>query len=59
MKNTLYVMYSKDKLEFPEFVAESLDELSRMSGVKKNTLATYIGRGTGNVYRIQYEPGEL
>ena len=59
MKNTLYVIYSKDDLEFPEFVAESLDDLSRMSGIKNTTLATYISRGNENVCRIRYAPGEL
>jgi len=57
MKNTLYVMVSTDEYELPVAVAESIKELSRLTGFAQQTLFVYMGRGY-RVFKVKEETNE-
>ena len=52
MKKYLYLITTKDEFEFPVYVADSIKELSEMSGIKSRTLTMYISQGRKGYYKI-------
>lgn len=51
----LYLITTHDEYEFPLFVADSIKELSEMSGVKPQTIAQSIAQGRKGYYRVNVE----
>ena len=54
----LYLAVTRDKYRLPVAVADSLDELARMTGAKKYTIASAISRGYGIYERVEVEDEE-
>lgn len=57
----LWVAVSRDKYELPIAVADTIEELAEMCGVKVNTIRSYICHAKKNGYRCKYikiEEGE-
>lgn len=44
LKKYVYVAYSRDKYKLPLYVADSVQELSAMTGIKKQTISSLISR---------------
>ena len=53
MRRKLYLRTTKDKYELPVAVAESLSELSRMTGHTKNVISSAISKKQRGWYRIE------
>ena len=47
MNQQVYVVVTTDEYELPIFVCDTLDELSDVMKIKKETLSCYICRGKG------------
>ena len=52
MKKYLYVITTKDEYELPMFVADTIRELSEMTGIKRKTLTHYFTLGRKGYYKI-------
>ena len=48
----LYIQVSKDKYRLPLAVADSVPELSRMTGVSINAIASSISKGCSTYERV-------
>jgi hypothetical protein len=48
----LYIKVSKDKYRLPLAVADSVPELSRMTGVSINVIASAISKGCSTYERV-------
>ena len=49
----LYMKVSKDKYELPVAVAESVDELARMTGNTKKSIYSMVSRNTGGYRKVE------
>lgn len=52
IKNAVYLVVTADKFELPIFVCDNIAELSRLIGVKKETIFTRICRNVGKKFKI-------
>ena len=48
----LYIKVSKDKYELPVAVAESVDELAKMTGNTKKSIYSMVSRNTGGYRKV-------
>lgn len=46
------VMVTQDKYELPLLITSTVDEMSFLTGVKRNTIYTCIRRGRGRFYKV-------
>lgn len=53
MGRKLYLKTTKDKYELPVVVAESLSELSKLTGTTKNVISSSISKKRRGWYRIE------
>ena len=51
----LYIAVSLDEFELPYAVADSLDELARMTGATRNVIASSISHGKTNKNYSRYQ----
>lgn len=51
----LYIAVSLDEFELPYAVADSLDELARMTGATRNVIASSISHGKTNKNYRRYQ----
>lgn len=49
---SVIVMVTRDKYELPVLIASTVDEMSLLTGVKRNTIYTCIKRGSGRFYKV-------
>lgn len=57
-KKKLYMILTKDKYELPRFVADSVPELSRMSGKTVSAIRSGISRGCKGYAAVEIEEDE-
>ena len=55
----LYIKTTKDKYELPVAVADSVEELAKMIGLTKASVASMITRHRGNVYKVVIDEDEV
>ena len=49
---SVIVMVTQDKYELPLLITSTVDEMSMLTGVKRNTIYTSIKRGRGRFYKV-------
>ena len=47
VQNQVYMVVTSDKYELPMFICDTLDELSDVMKMRKESLSCYISRGKG------------
>lgn len=49
---SVIMMVTQDKYELPLLVTSTVDEMARLTGVKRATIYKSIGRGNGRFYKV-------
>lgn len=55
MKKKVYIKISQDKYQFIEAIADSLDELAKMVGSTKNSIASSISHKYGKYEKVEID----
>lgn len=58
MIKKLYMKTTEDRLELPEALADSVKELSRMTGFTEGTIKTYLSRKKRGWQKVEIEGEE-
>ena len=56
MRDVVYMKVSKDRFQLPEYIADSLQELSEMTGYKYGTIASQISKKSKVFIKVELEP---
>lgn len=54
----LYLRVTRDKYELPEAVADSIKELSEMTGIKRNSIRSLLSHNRKGWCRVEIDESE-
>lgn len=54
----LYLRVTRDKYELPEAVADSIKELSEMTGIKRNSIRSLLSHKRKGWCRVEFDESE-
>ncbi len=52
LKGVIYMVVTNDKYELPIYVADTVEEIAKLLGIKNNSVSTRICRNFGKHYKI-------